>query len=86
MSPPGNRLAAADLTVDPGRHPDLALGTAPLDTPLPASAALVATAVLTSAEVSVSRARALVGEPVAALLRWDRTAQGSSLRPDDARS
>jgi Bacterial archaeo-eukaryotic release factor family 2 len=72
-------VAADGLTLDPARHPGLALGSAPLDAPLPASAALVAAAALTSAEVSVSRARALGGDPVGALLRWDQSAQGSSV-------
>jgi hypothetical protein len=69
--------AATDLTLDPGRHPGLELGGAPLDRPLPAPAALVAAAALTGADVSVAPAGAMGGAPVAALLRWDQTVEGS---------
>jgi hypothetical protein len=64
--------AAAGLELDPGRHPGLALGTAPLDEPLRADLALVAAATLTGADIVVSRASAMGGTPVAALLRWDQ--------------
>jgi hypothetical protein len=37
----------------------------------------VAAACLTDADVVVSRASTLGGAPVAALLRWDQTAQGT---------
>src|SRR3712207_8921465 len=47
--------AAADLTLTPGDHPGLVLGTAPVDQPLPAGQALVAAAALTGADVRVSR-------------------------------
>jgi len=70
--------AAADLEVDPGKHPGLALGAVPLVEPLRADQALVAAAALTGADVTVSRRSALGGAPVAALLRWDQDAVATS--------
>ena len=58
---------AAEAELDVSAHPGLAL---PEDR-LPADQALVAAAVLTSAEVGVAPAAALAGEPVAAVLRWE---------------
>lgn len=66
--------AAAELELEPAQHPGLALGSAPLDQPLPASAALLAAAALTGADVTVSPAGALGGAAVAALLRWHQPA------------
>jgi hypothetical protein len=70
--------AAADLTLTPGDHPGLVLGTAPVDQPLPAGQALVAAAALTGADVRVSPAGTLGGAPVVALLRWDQAAVGTA--------
>jgi hypothetical protein len=71
--------AAAEHTLDPGNHPGLAI--AATDTgAVPADQGLVAAAVLTSAAVSVVPSAALGGSPVAALLRWDQTAEGTDLR------
>ena len=71
--------AAAEHTLDPGQHPGLAISTT--DTgPVRADQGLVAAAVLTSAAVSVVPSAALGGSPVAALLRWNQTAEGSDLR------
>lgn len=50
-----------------GAHPGLALP----DGRLRADQALVAAAVLTSADVAVAPAAALSGEPVAAVHRWE---------------
>lgn len=72
--------AAAELTVEPAQHPGLTVGATAGDGPLPAVQALVAAAVLTSADVSVTRSAALGGSPVVALLRWDQDAVGSDNR------
>jgi Bacterial archaeo-eukaryotic release factor family 2 len=64
--------AAADLTVDLGRHPGLMLDAAGTEHKLRADQALVAAAVRTSAEVRVVPSAALGGVPVVALLRWDQ--------------
>lgn len=58
---------AAEAELDVSAHPGLALP----DGRLRADQALIAAAVLTSAEVTVAPAAALSGEPVAALLRWE---------------
>jgi len=70
---------ATGLTLDPGRHPGLALGAATASEQLPADQALVAAAVGTGAAVRVA-SRATLGAPVAALLRWDQQATGSQDR------
>jgi len=71
---------AADLTLDLSQHPGLVVGTDLPEEPLPAVQALVAAAVLTSADVAVTRSATLGGSPVAALLRWDQDAVGSDDR------
>ena len=58
---------AAEARIDVTAHPGLALP----EENLRADQALVAAAVLTSAEVGVAPAAALGGEPVAAVLRWE---------------
>jgi hypothetical protein len=70
--------AAADLTLDPTDHPGLALGEADQTHPLRADQALLAAAVLTGADVRVGASATLGGAPVAALLRWDQDAVGTS--------
>jgi hypothetical protein len=70
--------AADDLTLDVSDHPGLALGAGAQEGPLPAGPALTAAAVLTGAGVAVTRSSALGGAPVAALLRWDQDAVGST--------
>jgi hypothetical protein len=52
-------------------HPGFSLGAIDAAGVLPAGPALVAAAVVTSAEVSFAGKATLQGEPVAALLRWD---------------
>lgn len=69
--------AAAEVPVDPGDHPGLVIGSEVPPGPLPAGQALVAAAVLTSAEVAVVPRAALGGAPLAALLRWDQDAVGT---------
>jgi len=69
--------AAADLTLDPAEHPGLVVGAAAPEGPLRADQALVAAAVLTSAQVTVAPSAVLGGTPVAALLRWDQDAVGT---------
>ncbi len=69
--------AAADLTLDVSDHPGLVVGADNPQGELPAAPALVAAAVLTSAGVAVTRASAMGGSPVTALLRWDQAAVGS---------
>jgi Bacterial archaeo-eukaryotic release factor family 2 len=69
---------AAELTVTPQDHPGLSLGAAQVDEPVRADQALVALAALTGAEVALSPRAALGGSPVAALLRWHQSAEGTS--------
>jgi hypothetical protein len=69
--------AAGELTLDPAEHPGLVLGPAEVPQPVPADQALIAAAVLTSADVRVAPQAALGGSPVAALLRWDQPAVGT---------
>ncbi len=71
---------AAELTLDVSRHPGLVVGATQPDGPLRADQALVAAAVLTSADVAVTRSATLGGAPVAALLRWDQDAVGTEDR------
>jgi hypothetical protein len=70
--------AAADLTLDPSDHPGLALGEINPAEPVRADLALVAAAVLTGADVRIGASATLGGAPVAALLRWDQDAVGTS--------
>jgi hypothetical protein len=70
--------AAAEHEVSPSDHPGLVLGSGSVDGPVRADLGLVAAAVLTGAEVRVSSRATLGGAPVAALLRWDQTAEGTS--------
>ncbi len=65
---------AAELTLDPGKHPGLALGAVNPQEPVRADQALIAAAVLTDAEIAVMPRASLGGAPVAALLRWDQSA------------
>jgi hypothetical protein len=69
--------AARGFEVRPADHPGLVLGASTGDEPVRADLAVVAAACLTDADVVVSRASTLGGAPVAALLRWDQTAQGT---------
>jgi hypothetical protein len=69
--------AARAFEVRPVDHPGLVLGAAIGDEPVRADLAVVAAACLTDAEVLISRASTLGGATVAALLRWDQTAQGT---------
>lgn len=64
--------AADEVTLDPTAHPGLSLGAVDVRSEVAAGPALVAAAALTGADVAVGPARALGGEPVAALLRWDQ--------------
>lgn len=56
-------------------HPGLALGAITAAGPFPADRALIAAAALTDAEVVIERSLTLGDAPVAALLRWDQTAE-----------
>ena len=69
--------AAREFQVRAADHPGLVLGASIGDEPVRADLAVVAAACLTDAEVVISRASTLGGAPVAALLRWDQTAQGT---------
>jgi Bacterial archaeo-eukaryotic release factor family 2 len=69
---------AAELKLEPQDHPGLAVGAASMDEPVPADQALLALAALTGADVTISKRAALGGSPVAALLRWDQPAEGTS--------
>jgi hypothetical protein len=70
--------AAAGFTVEPDKHPGLALGAvSELPSAIPADRALIATAALTGADVVITRSRTLGGSPAAALLRWDQPSVGS---------
>jgi len=68
---------AREFSVEPAHHPGLAFGAVDPPASIPADRALIAAAVLTAAEVVVSRASTLGGAPVAALLRWDQPSRGS---------
>lgn len=63
--------AAAELELDPSKHPGLSLGGAEPDAPVRADLGLIAAAVQTAAAVTSVRGTAL-GAPVAALMRWDQ--------------
>jgi hypothetical protein len=69
--------AAREFQIRAADHPGLVLGASIGDEPVRADLAVVAAACLTDAEVVISRASTLGGAPVAALLRWDQTAQGT---------
>ena len=69
---------AAGLTLDLSEHPGLAVGAGELTGEVRADQALVAAAVITGADVAVSPQATLGGAPVAALLRWDQDAVGST--------
>jgi hypothetical protein len=69
---------AAELKLSPADHPGLALGSVTIDEPVRADLGLVAAATLTGARVTVSPSGTLGGVPVAALLRWDQPAEGTS--------
>jgi hypothetical protein len=63
--------AAGETTIRLSEHPGLVLGDIPGEQPLRGDCALIAAAVLTSADVRIAPARTIGGVPVAALLRWD---------------
>ena len=69
--------AARGFEVRPAEYPGLVLGASTGDEPVRADLTVVTAACLTDADVVVSRASTLGGAPVAALLRWDQTAQGT---------
>ena len=76
----GNQVAefaAREFRIRAADHPGLVLGASISDEPVRADLAVVAAASLTDAEVVISRVSTLGGAPVAALLRWDQTAQGT---------
>jgi Bacterial archaeo-eukaryotic release factor family 2 len=64
--------ATAEVTLDPGQHPGLALGPDLPSGPLRADQALVAAAALTGAAVAAVPSSVLGGAATAALLRWDQ--------------
>lgn len=70
--------AAADLQLTMSEHPGLSLGGLEPSGRVRGDLALVAAAAATGAEVVVSPASTLGGSPVAALLRWDQPAEGST--------
>lgn len=71
-------VAARESAVHPKHHPGLVLGAmTELPDSIPADQALVAAAVLTGAEVIITRARTLGGAPAAGLLRWDQASVGT---------
>jgi hypothetical protein len=69
--------SAREFSVEPARHPGLAFGAVEPPASIPADQALIAAAVLTAAEVVITRASTLGGAPVAGLLRWDQTSEGT---------
>ena len=75
--------AAAESTVTLAEHPGLSVGAVEPTDALPADQVLVALAALTDADVRIERRGTLGGEPVAALLRWDNTADASTTSSDD---
>jgi hypothetical protein len=76
-------VAAAETSVTLAEHPGLTIGIIDPAQPLPADQVLVALAALTDADVRIERAGTLGGEPVAALLRWDNTADATTTSSDD---
>jgi hypothetical protein len=75
--------AAAETSVTLAEHPGLSLGAVQPSEALPADQVLVALAALTDADVRIERRGTLGGEPVAALLRWDNTADAGATSSDD---
>ena len=75
--------AAAETPVTLAEHPGLSLGAVEPSDALPADQVLVALAALTDADVRIERRGTLGGEPVAALLRWDNTADAATTSSDD---
>lgn len=71
-------VEAANEKLSPGDHPGLVIGSGIIDEPVRADLALIAAATLTGAQVSISPRSTLGGTPVAALLRWDQPAEGTS--------
>ncbi len=69
---------AADLTLEPAKHPGLDVGAAGSAEELRADQALIAAAGRTGAAVTVAPSAILGGAPVAALLRWDQDSLGSA--------
>lgn len=71
---------ARGLELVTAAHPGFGLGAVDPAGTLPADQALIAAAAVTGAEVGVTAATALDGEPVIALLRWDQSpGDGSDL-------
>jgi hypothetical protein len=68
----------AEHTLDPRDHRGLALGAITANQAIRADLVLVAAAALTAADVTTARQATLGKEPVAALLRWDQPADGTS--------
>jgi hypothetical protein len=75
--------AAAETSVTLSEHPGLSVGAVEPKGSLPADQVLVALAALTDADVRIERRGTLGGEPVAALLRWDNTADASTTSSED---
>ncbi|MGI3780730.1 MAG: hypothetical protein ACRYG2_08120 [Janthinobacterium lividum] len=75
--------AAAETSVTLSEHPGLVVGVVETSEALPADQVLVALAALTDADVRIERRGTLGGDPVAALLRWDNTADASSTSSED---
>ena len=69
---------ASEEKLSPADHPGLVLGSATVEGPVRADLGLVAAATLTGAKVAISPRRTIGGTPVAALLRWDQPAQGTT--------
>ncbi|SEP64484.1 baeRF2 domain-containing protein [Microlunatus flavus] len=67
--------AAAETSVTPADQPGLDLGAVVTLDAVPADQVLLALAALTGADVRAARRSTLGGEPVAAVLRWDNTAE-----------
>jgi Bacterial archaeo-eukaryotic release factor family 2 len=73
-----DRQAAAERPLDVSRHPGLALGPVVPEGSVAAHQGLVAAATVTGADVAFGRASTFGGAPVAALLRWDQPAEGTT--------
>jgi hypothetical protein len=69
---------ASEEKLSPADHPGLVLGSATVDEPVRADLGLIAAATLTGARVTVTPSSTLGGTPVAALLRWNQPAEGTS--------
>jgi release factor family 2 len=68
--------AAAEFELSVDAHPGLTLGAIASTGELRADRVLVAAACLTDAELVVAHTSQLIGTPVAAILRWDQSAEG----------